>query len=130
MARLRIQLAPTLRAASEARASVGGWLRDERAGGELAGDVLTVVSELVTNSVRHATRSEATVLWLSAERDGDGVRLAIHDDGTGGSVEPRPPEISGDRIGGFGLQLVASLATTWGVERDERGTLVWARLPL
>jgi anti-sigma regulatory factor (Ser/Thr protein kinase) len=130
MARLHIQLAPTLHAASEARAWIGGWLREERAGDDIADDVLTVVSELVTNSVRHATRSEATLLWLSAERDGDGVRLAVHDDGTSGCVEPRRSEISGDRIGGFGLQLVASLATTWGVERDGQGTLVWARLPL
>jgi anti-sigma regulatory factor (Ser/Thr protein kinase) len=130
MPRLEIQLAPTLRAASDARAAVGGWLRDERARADVAGDVLTVVSELVTNSVRHATRSDENRLWLSAERDPDGVRLAVHDDGTGGRVEPRPPETSGDRIGGFGLQLVACLATTWGVERDERGTLVWARLPL
>lgn len=130
MAALRIQLAPTLRAASHARAAVGGWLRDERAGNEITGDVLTVVSELVTNSVRHATRPDGTALWLSAEHDQDGLRIAVHDDGTSGSVEPRPAEISGDRVGGFGLQLVADLATSWGVERDERGTLVWARLPL
>ena len=87
-----------------------------------------VVSELVTNSVRHATRSDETTLWLIAECDEAGVRVAVHDDGTAGSVGPRPSETSGDRIGGFGLQLVHGLTTSWGVERDEQGTVVWARL--
>ena len=130
MAPLRIGLAPTLLAAADARAAVGRWLNNEHVCDEVVGDVLTVVSELVTNSVRHATRSDETMLWLSAERDGDGIRLAVHDDGTVGSVEPRRSETSGNRIGGFGLQLVADLASTWGVERDEQGTLVWACLRL
>jgi anti-sigma regulatory factor (Ser/Thr protein kinase) len=130
MAALRIELEATLRAAAEARAAVVAWLRDEHAGEAVVHDALVVVSELVTNSVRHAERPDEAVLLLSAERFDDSVRLAVHDDGTTGHVAPRPAETSGERLGGFGLQLVDRLATTWGVERDDGGTLVWARLAL
>lgn len=130
MATFRIQLAPTTSAASDARAAVAAWLRDEGVGDAAADDVLMVVSELVSNSVRHATRSDDTELRLAVDRNGDAVRLTVHDDGTDGNVDLRRTETSGDRIGGFGLRLVAALATTWGVERDELGTVVWARLPL
>lgn len=130
MGALRIRLAPTTHAARDARAAAAAWLRDEELGNGVADDVLMVVSELVTNSIRHATPADDGGLWLSAERHDDDIQLAVHDDGTGGSVEQRPSEIRGDRIGGFGLQLVAAVASAWGVERDDLGTLVWARLPV
>jgi anti-sigma regulatory factor (Ser/Thr protein kinase) len=130
MATVRIQLTPTARAAADARAAIGAWLRDERVDEAAADDILMVVSELVSNSVRHAMRSDDTAFWLSAERDDQAVRLMVHDDGTEGTVGLRRSETSGDRIGGFGLRLVAAVATAWGVERDELGTVVWARVPL
>ena len=130
MAALRIQLTPTTRAAAEARALVGAWLREEQARAAAAEDILMVVSELVTNSIRHARRSDDAAVWLSAERDADVVRVTVRDDGTTGTVGLRRSETTGDHIGGFGLRLVEAVANTWGVERDEQGTHVWARLPL
>ena len=39
------------------------------------------------------------------------------------------PASSEDDVGGFGLELVAHLASDWGVERDRHGTTVWLKLP-
>ena len=130
VASLQIQLAPTTRAAAQARAAVSDWLHRHSAGATVVEIVLVVVSELVTNSVRHAASSVDAQLRLNAEvRDG-AVRVEVHDEGTAGEVAQRASETSGDHIGGYGLQLVESLSTSWGVERDEHGTVVWAQLPL
>ena len=130
VASLQIQLAPTARAAAQARAAVGDWLHGHRAGATVVEIVLVVVSELVTNSVRHAASSVDAGLRLSAEVRAGAVRVEVHDGGTAGTVALRPSETTGDHIGGYGLQLVDSLSTAWGVERDEHGTVVWAQLPL
>ena len=90
---------------------------------------MAIVSELVTNSVRHATLPNGRPLWLRAAQENGMLYVAVHDDGTAGTVAERPAETSGDHIGGYGLQLVAALASAWGVERDVAGTLVWAQLP-
>jgi len=130
VASLQIQLAPTTRAAAQARAAVDDWLRSHSAGATVVEIVLVVVSELVTNSVQHGASSGDGRLRLSTEvRDG-AVRVEVHDEGTAGAVAQRASEAAGDQIGGYGLQLVASLSTSWGVERDEHGTVVWAQLPL
>jgi hypothetical protein len=51
----------------------------------------------------------------------------VWDAGTAGSVEQRTAPV-GRQVGGFGLQLVAALSDSWGVERDEHGTTVWLEL--
>ncbi len=82
-----------------------------------------VVSELVTNSVRHA-RTEGT---LVISRHAGGVRIAATDSGHGtpGIQHPDAEEPSGR-----GLSIVAAVATRWGVEprADEPGHTVWVEL--
>ena len=124
-----LQLAPTIAAAGQARAAIRAWLDGRDVDGRLLDVALLVVSELVTNSIRHALTASEDPLRLRARLQGEVLRLELQDGGTEGTVARRAPQASGGRIGGYGLDLVARLATDWGVERDAAGTVVWADLP-
>jgi serine/threonine-protein kinase RsbW len=90
-------------------------------------DLLLVVSELVTNAVRHGLHRGP--IHLEVRCDG-AVRIEVQDQGEGFErptrTEPRPEF----PIGGFGLTVVGRLATDWGIARREARTMVWAELPL
>jgi anti-sigma regulatory factor (Ser/Thr protein kinase) len=125
---LELMLAPTPVAPARARAALGGWLAEHRSGEALIEVAVLLVSELVTNAVRHAAIAAGDHVRLHA-RTGDGVlRLEVRDGGTAGTVARRARERE-DRIGGYGLELVDRLSSAWGVERDGRGTTVWLELP-
>lgn len=86
-----------------------------------SGDLMLLVSELVTNAVRHA-RSDRFEVRLDVRSDT--LRLEVHDEGEG--FEPRISP-SDDGTGGYGLFIVDKLATRWGVERDAGG-VIWLEL--
>ena len=88
---------------------------------------LLLVSELVTNSIRHARIEAEQELRLSGWLGETTLRLEVRDGGTEGAVAPRAPQRDDD-IGGFGLDLVARLSRAWGVDRDAYGTTVWLEL--
>lgn len=83
-----------------------------------------LVSELVTNAVRHGghTRDLDVDVLFGPET----VRVAVSDDGAGFAPRPRAP--GPDQMGGWGLYFVAQLSSTWGVSPGER-TTVWFELP-
>ncbi|RLL69428.1 ATP-binding protein [Streptomyces sp. Z26] len=89
-----------------------------------------VLSELVTNSVRHATNPPDRDVQSRASLSGDGVlRLEVSD-----ACRDRP-RVPAERPGpdaecGRGLLLVAALAAEWGVSERPYGIgkTVWARL--
>jgi anti-sigma regulatory factor (Ser/Thr protein kinase) len=91
---------------------------DER----LLGDVRLLVSELVTNSVRHSNVSEHDLVHMRVDVTPDAVRVEVADPGDG--FEPRPRDPDRTRPGGWGLFLVDQLADRWGVVRDQL-TRVW-----
>jgi anti-sigma regulatory factor (Ser/Thr protein kinase) len=84
-----------------------------------ARDLALLVSELVTNAVRHAAGER---LRLVVTLDARALRVEVHDPGNG--FEPREPEPDPTRPSGWGLFLVDELADRWGVDRTPR-TLVW-----
>jgi anti-sigma regulatory factor (Ser/Thr protein kinase) len=88
---------------------------------ELGESVRLLVSELVTNSVRHAGAGAEELIELELTSSPQKVRVEVGDRGPGFEpVKPRPkPERSG-----FGMLLLDQLADRWGV-RIERGTRVW-----
>jgi anti-sigma regulatory factor (Ser/Thr protein kinase) len=85
-------------------------------------DVLVIVSELASNSVRHAH----TGFSVSVEREDDLVRIEVSDEGDGWPVVAPRAEVV--QPGGLGLHLVAALADRWGAMERPRGKVVWAEL--
>ena len=126
---LQLSLAPTVTAPARARAAVTAWLGKQSRDDVLVEIAVLLVSELVTNSVRHARLSDGEPLRLSASLRGATLYLELWDNGTGGSVTRRAPDPRDEAAGGFGLSLVAQLSEDWGVERDSDGTTVWLELP-
>jgi anti-sigma regulatory factor (Ser/Thr protein kinase) len=94
--------------------------------GEVFGDVVLVISELITNSVRHAGLNATEPVQLSVRVDGDTVRVAVRDPGPGF----KPPAAPSDpaHVGGWGLVLVDQLAEKWGVDHDGDANVVWCEL--
>lgn len=84
-------------------------------------DLRLLVTELVTNGVRHG--SERGPVTVGVKLSEDRVRVEVSDAGRGFSP-PRSPMPRADGSGGWGLQLVDMVATSWGVLVDEC-TCVW-----
>jgi serine/threonine-protein kinase RsbW len=117
-----LSLAADLHAPSAARAAVVDGLTG-RVANDVLGDARLVVSELVSNSVRHAGLAADSVVRVGAEITSGMLRLQVDDAGTAGTVALRAP----GRDGGFGLHLVDALAHRWGVTR-QGSTRVWVEL--
>ena len=80
-------------------------------------DVLLLVSELVTNSVRHSDSEEIDVRVFA--QDGN-IRVEVSDSGPG--FDEGTPR--GD---GLGIEIVDKLAKRWGYDSGD-GFTVWAEL--
>ena len=86
-------------------------------------DVELLVSELATNSVRHAGCAEGDELSLEAAVEPDLVRVCLSDAGDGFEEHTPGPPPNGSS-GGYGLVLLDRLSDRWGV-RSEGGFSVW-----
>jgi anti-sigma regulatory factor (Ser/Thr protein kinase) len=121
--RVERRLAVAPEAAAEARHALAP-LADELPDGRLR-DVRLLVSELVTNAVRHANLDTDDVIGLVIELADHTLRVEVRD--PGGGFEPSTPSPDPARASGWGLYLVAELADRWGVDSDHE-TLVWFEL--
>ena len=110
-------------AATTARCEVTRRLSQRGSIGALE-DVRLLLTELVTNALRHSAATPEDEIGVWAKLDDGTVRIEVHDPGGDGEVERRAP---GARGGGYGLFLVDRLTSRWGVERRD-GTTVWAEL--
>jgi anti-sigma regulatory factor (Ser/Thr protein kinase) len=110
-------------AASVARHALDG-LSDAVPDGRMR-DVRLLVSELVTNAVRHANLAAGDVINLIIDVADTVLRVEVHD--PGGGFVPSAPSPDPARPSGWGLYLVAELADRWGVDSDAE-TLVWFEL--
>jgi serine/threonine-protein kinase RsbW len=100
------------------RSALAGWQL-----AQLEEAAILLVSELVTNAVRHARDTRAVALRLRAT--GTWLRIEIHD---GDPRWPRPRTPAACDESGFGLVLVDALADKWGVRESGTGKAVWAEL--
>jgi anti-sigma regulatory factor (Ser/Thr protein kinase) len=89
-------------------------------------DLRLLVSEVVTNAVRHAGLREGDRIRLRVDVADRHVRVEVHDPGHG--FRPRRPKPDPARASGWGLYLVDELADRWGVDGDGPGTRVWFEL--
>ena len=119
---MSVELEPGAGAASEARAAL--MVLERKIDPAVLDDIRLLVSELVTNSVRHSGAAGARVR-LDVTSLGRTVRVEVSDGGAG--FEPRPRTKAQDEVGGWGLHLVDSIAARWGVQTGRR-TRVWFEL--
>jgi anti-sigma regulatory factor (Ser/Thr protein kinase) len=84
--------------------------------------ILVMVSELVTNSLRHGDGSFSVAI----ERIGDHIEVAVTDHGPGQPIMKNPGALEPS---GRGLSIVNSFADEWGVRRDgQHKKCVWFRI--
>ena len=122
---LDLELSASPAAVAEARHALDG-LADTVPDDRLR-DVRLLVSELVTNAVRHAGLKPTDMIRLVVLPRARMLRVEVHD--PGGGFEPRPPSPDPQRPSGWGLYLVEELADRWGVD-SKRRTSVWFELDL
>jgi anti-sigma regulatory factor (Ser/Thr protein kinase) len=87
-------------------------------------DILLLVSELVTNAVRHAGAGPERPLHVQLLRGPRWVVVAVADGGPGFTWHPTRPS-GANESGGWGLFLVDQIADRWGVECTTSGSCVW-----
>jgi anti-sigma regulatory factor (Ser/Thr protein kinase) len=119
---MRLDLPSRPEAASAARGAVTRLNGSLQLGYERLHDLQLLVTELVTNAVRHGSRGGEGIT-VAVRADDDTVRVDVCDGGGGFDPErlkpcdPESPE-------GRGLTIVAALARRWGVD----GATVWAEV--
>ncbi len=90
------------------------------------GDAVLVVSELLSNAIRHARPlpgANVQVAWAVGE---DAIEVAVSDGGA--PTTPVRGHATVSSLGGRGLAIVEYLARRWGVRSDDSGHTVWAVL--
>jgi anti-sigma regulatory factor (Ser/Thr protein kinase) len=83
-----------------------------------------VISEIVTNALRHGASGQWIDLAVTAKPEF--LCVQVTDDGPG--LAPRPRALEPEEHGGFGLFFVEQLTRRWGVTRENRRTRVWFEL--
>ena len=85
-----------------------------------------VISELVSNAIRHARPLADGSLRVHWKVKAGVVEVEVTDGG--GDTVPRPAPRTVWAPSGRGLRIVRSLAHEWGVAQDRYGHTVWASL--
>lgn len=119
---MRPQLRRTPHAPRRARTLVDEAFATAGASEETRAIAQLLVSELVTNAVRHGG---GDTIGLEV-RCGSLFHVGVRDAGTS---LPVLRDRSGTRTTGRGLFLVRSLAHAWGIEENAQGKVVWFSLP-
>jgi anti-sigma regulatory factor (Ser/Thr protein kinase) len=101
---------------------------EERLDPNVLFDIRLLVSELVTNCVKHARTGPEESIVLAVDIGDTRVRVTVSDDGPGFEAPTAPlTEQAAEAGSGWGLFLVDQLAEEWGVERTG-GASVWFEL--
>lgn len=91
------------------------------------GDAALVVSELMSNAIRHARPLPGSLVEVTWALNGGSVEITVSDGGS--ATQPRPASPSLSSLGGRGLAIVDHLSCRWGVSTEDARTTVWAVLP-
>ena len=118
--RYEVDLARDPDSAAEARRALGE-VSDHLTPRRLE-DAQLLVSELVTNAIRHAGLEEADTIKLVVETGDRALRIEVCDTGPGFELTEPAPDPT--RPSGWGLYLVRELSDRWGVERTDV-SIVW-----
>jgi anti-sigma regulatory factor (Ser/Thr protein kinase) len=117
---IEVRLPPKLiacRLARAAVASVGSALPEPA-----MSDVELLASEVVANAVKHGNLDPGQEILMRIIETNGRIRVEVTDRAPPFEVEPREPP-PGTK--GWGLFLVDTIASSWGVEPDGVGKTVW-----
>jgi anti-sigma regulatory factor (Ser/Thr protein kinase) len=121
---VELELQRDVQAPALARAEIAQRCRELGLGGSLCQSLILLVSEVVSNAVRHSTGDPRAPVGLLASFGERTIRVTVTDAGEGFIPRPRDPARAHD---GYGLYLLAKVADRWGVQ--SRGdTKVWFEL--
>ena len=95
--------------------------------GQAVGDAALVVSELLSNAIKHAWPLPGEKLQVTWAVDKGSVEVAVRDGG--GATRPQEAYPPVSSLGGRGLGIVEHLSQDWGIRTDDVGQTVWAVLP-
>jgi len=114
---------PEVASAPAAREWLGRFLAQHRVAPEVSADASLVLSELVTNALRHGLGE----IVARSSVDGEELHVSVTDSG---DELPELQARDSGRIGGLGLVVVAEVANDWGVAPFPGGKTVWATFRL
>ncbi len=89
-------------------------------------DVALVISELLSNALRHAAPLPGSKIRVAWRIDADSVQVSVSDGG--GQTVPELGEPTQAATGGRGLRIVEKLSRCWGTSTGDEGTTVWAEV--
>jgi anti-sigma regulatory factor (Ser/Thr protein kinase) len=125
-----LMLPYTASSVGEARRRLIGDLASAGVYETTACDAGLVLSELISNALRHASPLPGSVIRVSWGLDDDCIEVAVSDGG--GPTVPVVNRPAANALGGRGLGIVDRLSLRWGVctRQDGSETTVWAALAL
>jgi anti-sigma regulatory factor (Ser/Thr protein kinase) len=102
-----------------ARRRLIGDLAEAGVSESTACDAGLVISELISNALRHATPLPGNSIKVSWDLRADSVTVAVTDGGA--ETIPRVHQPTGSSLGGRGLGIVDRLSIQWGVQDTREG---------
>jgi anti-sigma regulatory factor (Ser/Thr protein kinase) len=90
-------------------------------------DAALVLSELLSNAIRHARPLHGSWLRVAWSVDGESIEVAVSDGGS--ATRPRPAHASRSSLGGRGISIIEHVSSTWGMRAEDGMLTVWAILP-
>lgn len=121
---VRLDFAPTGSACRDARRAVQDVCRTARLT-PLADDAALLVSEAMSNAIRHAT----TRITLSVTCNEATILVSVTDDGPRPDAQLAPSHLDDSAETGRGLFVIDKIASEWGSSCSVQGTTLWFRLP-
>jgi anti-sigma regulatory factor (Ser/Thr protein kinase) len=107
---------------ADARSWLSSFLRDQHVARAASSDAVLVISELVTNALRHGL---GEIVARTALTDGGVLYLSVTDSG---EELPELQPVDPSRVGGVGLHIVDRLSAQWGISPFPGGKTVWATM--
>jgi anti-sigma regulatory factor (Ser/Thr protein kinase) len=109
-----------------ARRRLSSELVDSGVYDSIVDDATVIISELISNALRHARPLPSGQVRVRWRRREDVLELEVSDGGA--MTEPRRGPGTLSSLGGRGLGIVETLSDGWGVRHEEGSTTVWAIL--
>ena len=127
-ARSTVLLPHEVTTVSVSRRSLATELQDCGVARPVVDDALIVLSELVSNAVRHADPLGTGQIQVGWEIGTQTVEIAVTDGGS--ASDPVADTAAMTAVGGRGLDIVRRLSADWGVRAEGGQVTVWAAVPV